>query len=131
VSLDEILKNKTLGETEFEELFGNKDYSIAFLMINAYKKDPTGSLNAIRVLIVEKIRRRFIEIFNDKGPLAFSFSSKLAGNDYFVSSDELEALESVVKKLEIDKLKAVTEDEKETLEKYRTDLKSIDSFEVR
>ena len=130
-SLDEILNNKTLGDAAFEELFGNKDHSIAFLMVNAYKKDPTNVLNAIRVLIVEKIRRRFIEIFNDKGPLAFSFSSKLAGNDYFVSSDELEALESVIKKLEIDKLKAATEDEKEKLEKYKMDLESIDSFEVK
>lgn len=127
VSLDEILKNKTLGETEFEELFGNKDYSIAFLMINAYKKDPTDPLNAIRVLIVEKIRRRFVETFNDKGPL----SLKLAGSDYFVYSEGLDALESVVKTLEVDKLKAVTEGDKEKLEKYKADLKSIDSFEVK
>jgi hypothetical protein len=55
--LDVILEKKTLGDIDFYELFG-KTSSIASSMIEKYNKDPNNPINAIKILVVEKLRRR-------------------------------------------------------------------------
>jgi hypothetical protein len=127
-SLDKILEKKALGETEFNELFGNAN-GVAASIMEQYNKDPKDPLNAIRVLIVEKLLRHFETVSNEKD--APAFSSEIIKNDFFrTDSDTYTTWKTVVDKIKVEELKAETADKKEALEKYKIDLKSIDEFKV-
>lgn len=128
-SLDKILDNKTLGETEFNELF-EKANGIAFSMVKEYNRDPKDPLNSIKLMVIEGFRMRFDELSNIDG-VSDALSSKIMKNDFFkTDSDIYTQWKSIVDGIKMEKLEAGSADDKEKLEKYKTDLKSIGEFKV-
>jgi hypothetical protein len=128
--LDVILEKKTLGDIDFYELFG-KTSSIASSMIEKYNKDPNNPINAIKILVVEKLRRRF-ETISNENKISSLVSFEITTNDFFkTDSKDYNALKSVVDNIKEEKLEARNTEEKEGLEKYKMDLESIDNFELK
>ena len=128
-SLDKILENKTLGETEFKELF-EKANGIAFSMVKEYNRGPKDPLNSIKIMIVEGLRMRFEELSDVEG-FPEALSSKIIKNDFFkTDSDIYTKWKSIVDGIKVEELEAGSADDKEKLEKYKADLKSIGEFKV-
>jgi hypothetical protein len=129
ISLAKILDKKVLGETEFSELFGN-DSNLAFSMIKEYTEDPKDPFKAIRVLIVEKFRRRFEEESNDKN-ISEVFISQIAKNPFFdLDSEILTKWKSIVDKIKVEELDPPPVEEKDKFDRYKESLKSIGELKV-
>jgi hypothetical protein len=100
-------------------------------MIREYNKDTKNPVNAIKVLVVEKLRRRFESMSNEAG-VSDLISSQIIKCDLFkTDSKDYKAWESVVNDIKEKDLKPRTAEEKEQLDEYKEDLKLIYEFKVK
>jgi hypothetical protein len=130
-TLDKILEKKMLGDEEYYGLFGGKKGCVATVIINEYNRDPQNPLNAIRVLIVEGLRRH-LEAMSNEINLSGLISYEIMDGDFFkIDSETYKAMKSVVDKLKVEELKARNDAERESLDKYKADLKLVGKFELK
>ena len=131
IYLNKILEKGTLGYEDLYNLFLNTDYGVAASMIREYNKDTKNPVNAIKVLVVEKLRRRFESMSNEAG-VSDLISSQIIKCDLFkTDSKDYKAWESVVNDIKEKDLKPRTAEEKEQLDEYKEDLKLIYEFKVK
>ena len=126
-TLDDILNKKELGKKEFSELF---EQNIAREISKEYKSDPTNPMNAVKILVVEGLRRKFETIANTS-TVSTDLSSKIITNDYFKSdSKTYQDWKLITEQTEGTELKPKTEDEKRLIDDYETKIRSISDFKI-
>ncbi len=130
--LEKVLQAQVLGQEEFDLLF--KGDAIE-LLLKAYNETKS-PMDALRLLVVEKIRRQYISYSNTPtGPTPtlgdLTLRKDIAkidigedGKDY----RSIKELKETVQKIEIDKLDLRTEEEKRLKEEYekKLDLKKVE-----
>lgn len=129
-SLDKILEKKTLGEVELYELFGKED-GIAASIMKQYNKDTNDPFNAVRLLVVEGLRRRFEEAGNQADAPKYLFYA-IRDNAFFKSDSE--TYKNWKKGLDVvkeEQPEAKTTEDKEKLDDYKLKIESISKFEVK
>ena len=129
-----MLGSKTLGQEEFDILFKT---DIIANLLESYKKTKS-PLDALRLLMIEKIRRQYVSYSNTPtgtSPTATDLALRdeitkmdLGGLDQEYSS--VEELKKIVEKIEIDKLDLKTDEAKELKETYETKIE-LEKIEVK
>ena len=128
--LEDILSADALGQKdEVYVLFGTL-YNMASKIMKDYQKDPT-PLNAIKVLAVEKIRRRFEELANAKGVPTILYE-QMQESDYFDGSSETyKKWELVVESIKEKDLEPRNEDEKTKIDDYKAKIELVGKMEIK
>ena len=134
LDLIKVLGSKTLGQEEFDILFKT---DIIANLLESYKKTKS-PLDALRLLMIEKIRRQYVSYSNTPtgtSPTATDLALRdeitkmdLGGLDQEYSS--VEELKKIVEKIEIDKLDLKTDEAKELKETYETKIE-LEKIEVK
>jgi hypothetical protein len=131
-TVEDVLRSNKLGQQEFNTLF--KTDLIANLL-KSYKETKS-PLDALRLLVVEKIRRQYIS-YSNTPPGTSPTATDLALRDDIVKMDlggldkeysSVEELKNIIKEIEIDKLDLETDEAKELEKEYETkiDLRKIE-----
>ncbi len=126
-TLDEILEKKELGKTEFSKLF---EQDIAKEISKAYKAAPNDPVKAVRVLVIEGLRRKFEIIANSN--VSVDLTTRIVENDYFkLDSKTHKDWKLVTEELATKDLKPRTEEEKRILDDYKNKTELIKDFRAK
>jgi len=132
-TVEDILRSNTLGQKEFNTLFKT---DLITSLLKSYKETKS-SLDALRLLVAEKIMQLYISYGNTPTGTSPS-AADLALRDEIAKMDRIEPdkdysfvkeLKNVVKDIEIEKLDLGTDEAKEFKKQYETeiDLKKIET----